>query len=62
MGNRKTGLNSKPEQVIRAEHLPVTMKTFGYALSGGMDLDNNGYPDILIGAYEKVSFGLFFCE
>lgn len=29
------------------------IKTFGYSLSGGMDLDQNGYPDLLIGAYES---------
>lgn len=25
--------------------------TFGYSLSGGVDLDNNKYPDLVIGAY-----------
>ena len=30
-----------------------TLKSFGYSLSGGMDLDENGYPDLLIGAYES---------
>lgn len=27
------------------------LKTFGYSLSGGSDLDSNEYPDLLIGAY-----------
>lgn len=27
------------------------LKTFGYSLSGGLDLDSNEYPDLLIGAY-----------
>ena len=31
------------------EHL----KTFGWSLSGGSDLDNNLYPDIVVGAYES---------
>jgi integrin alpha 7 len=55
MGDRKTGLLLKPDQVILAEALPMTLKTFGYSLSGGVDLDGNGYPDLLVGAYENVS-------
>lgn len=55
MGNRETGLNSKPDQVITAESLPNLLRTFGYSLSGGIDLDANGYPDLLVGAYENVS-------
>lgn len=31
------------------------VSTLGYSLSGGMDLDENGYPDLLIGAYESDS-------
>lgn len=55
MGDRKNGLSIKADQVIRAEALPILMNTFGYSLSGGMDLDGNGYPDLLVGAYENVS-------
>ena len=29
------------------------LKTFGSSLSGGMDLDENGYPDLVVGAYES---------
>lgn len=56
MGDRKNGLKTKPDQIIKAESLPRVIKTFGYSLSGGMDLDANGYPDLLVGAYENVSF------
>lgn len=55
MGDRKHGLKAKPDQVIKAESLPITLRTFGYSLSGGVDLDDNGYPDLLVGAYENVS-------
>ncbi|CAB4054864.1 ITGA7 [Lepeophtheirus salmonis] len=29
------------------------LETFGGSLSGGMDMDRNGYPDLLIGAYSS---------
>lgn len=35
------------------------LKTFGYSLSGGLDMDNNGYPDLLVGAYESERALLF---
>jgi hypothetical protein len=40
-------------QVIFASDLGVSLKTFGWSLSGGMDLDGNRYPDLLVGAYES---------
>jgi integrin alpha 7 len=40
LGNRKTGLDKEPKQIIRSEMLP--------------DMDKNNYPDLLIGAYEHV--------
>ncbi|KAG6456594.1 integrin alpha-PS1 isoform X2 [Manduca sexta] len=58
MGDRENGLNTKPDQVIPAEALPNVFRTFGYSLSGGVDLDGNGYPDLLVGAYENSSVAL----
>ncbi|XP_050679811.1 integrin alpha-PS1 isoform X1 [Leptidea sinapis] len=58
MGDRKNGIKTKPDQIIKAESLPVVMRTFGYSLSGGIDLDANGYPDLLVGAYENSSVAL----
>jgi hypothetical protein len=40
-------------QVIFASGLGGSLKTFGWSLSGGMDLDGNKYPDLLVGAYES---------
>ena len=31
----------------------IFQRTFGWSLSAGMDLDNNNYPDLLVGAYES---------
>ncbi|XP_075579066.1 LOW QUALITY PROTEIN: integrin alpha-3 [Pelecanus crispus] len=45
------GLLSKPQQVISGSDLgPASMHTFGYSLSGGLDMDGNSYPDILVGS------------
>lgn len=49
------GLIPEPSQILYAEHLRtngIQLETFGYSLSGGLDLDQNGYPDLLIGAYD----------
>lgn len=58
MGRRIEGLINTPDQRIQAADLPVKLRTFGYSLSGGMDLDSNGYPDLLVGAYDSYSVAL----
>ena len=55
MGNEK-GLHSgmKPDQVISGRDLPFRkIKTFGYSLSGGLDMDMNNHSDIVVGSYES---------
>ncbi|KAH9493727.1 Itga7p, partial [Dermatophagoides farinae] len=52
----QNGLKTEPSQVINAAELPSPLnqiRTFGYSLSGNLDLDRNSYPDLLIGAYES---------
>ncbi|XP_015598210.1 integrin alpha-PS1 isoform X2 [Cephus cinctus] len=49
----KNGIITVPSQVIHTEEMPTTLKTFGYSLSGGIDMDHNGYPDLLVGAYDN---------
>ncbi|KAK6014762.1 FG-GAP repeat protein [Ostertagia ostertagi] len=42
-----------PAQVITSSDLPNLrrpVKSFGFSLSGGSDLDGNGYPDLVVGA------------
>ncbi|XP_044851380.1 integrin alpha-7 [Mauremys mutica] len=41
------GIVTKPAQVLDGEG--VGLRTFGYALSGGLDVDGNLYPDLLVG-------------
>ncbi|XP_069762797.1 integrin alpha-7-like isoform X2 [Narcine bancroftii] len=42
------GLNTIPAQVIEGETVGITK--FGYSIDGGMDIDNNFYPDLLVGS------------
>lgn len=48
----RNGLSDTASQVIYAESLnELGLKTFGFSLNGGLDLDQNDYPDLLIGSY-----------
>ncbi|XP_050537137.1 integrin alpha-PS2 isoform X2 [Daktulosphaira vitifoliae] len=51
----RNGVREKYSQVIKSEDVYYgrTVSTFGFSLAGGMDLDNNEYPDLIIGAYES---------
>jgi hypothetical protein len=58
----KDGLKPQAVQVIKGAEVsfPISLsrrmpslRTFGYALSGSYDVDHNGYPDLLVGAYES---------
>ncbi|XP_070339147.1 integrin alpha-3 isoform X1 [Equus asinus] len=45
------GLLRQPQQVIHGEKLGLPgLATFGYSLSGQMDVDDNFYPDLLVGS------------
>lgn len=50
----KEGPLPKASQVIYAEDVAGSgyLSTFGFSLSGGIDLDGNIYPDLVVGAYE----------
>ncbi|KAL7028917.1 hypothetical protein ACKWTF_006042 [Chironomus riparius] len=52
----------KPSQVISSEDVagtPRPLTTFGFSLAGGIDLDGNQYPDLVVGAYESSSAIVF---
>uniref|UniRef100_A0A2K5NTN8 Integrin subunit alpha 7 n=1 Tax=Cercocebus atys TaxID=9531 RepID=A0A2K5NTN8_CERAT len=42
------GVVAKPSQVLEGE--AVGIKSFGYSLSGSLDMDGNQYPDLLVGS------------
>ncbi|XP_055587793.1 integrin alpha-PS1 isoform X2 [Uranotaenia lowii] len=57
LGSNK-GLSTKPSQVITSSSLGLNvpkLHTFGSSLTGGIDLDNNTYPDLVIGAYDSAA-------
>lgn len=55
-----SGINVKPSQRISANDLSDPFKAFGISIGTGMDVDNNGYPDVLVGAYESNSVALLY--
>lgn len=52
------GVRKKYSQVIHAEAMGMDIATFGFSISGGLDLDGNDYPDMIVGAY--LSDAAFF--
>ena len=38
------GIIPKPSQIINARDIDPKLRTFGYSLSGGTDMDGNLYP------------------
>uniref|UniRef100_A0A8C6VBE8 Integrin subunit alpha 7 n=1 Tax=Naja naja TaxID=35670 RepID=A0A8C6VBE8_NAJNA len=42
------GIVTKPAQILTGES--VGIKMFGYSFSGGLDIDGNFYPDLLVGS------------
>ncbi|XP_028286380.1 integrin alpha-3b [Parambassis ranga] len=52
MGSKK-GISNTPSQVIEGKSVGNDgFQTFGYSISGGMDMDDNSYPDILVGSLD----------
>lgn len=47
------GLIPEFSQRIAASDLPTArpLRSFGYTMSGGNDMDGNGYPDLVVGAF-----------
>ncbi|XP_069808129.1 integrin alpha-IIb isoform X2 [Dendropsophus ebraccatus] len=45
----KSGLSAQPSQIL--ENPLSTPSKFGFTLRGGKDIDDNGYPDLIVGAF-----------
>lgn len=51
-GSRE-GVSEEPSQVIQGKSIGAEgFKTFGYSISGGLDMDENSYPDVLVGSLD----------
>ncbi|XP_028423117.1 integrin alpha-3b [Perca flavescens] len=49
----KKGISKEPSQVIEGKSVGNgRFNTFGYSINGGMDMDGNSYPDILVGSLD----------
>ena len=46
---------SDANQVLKASELNLNLKGFGISFARGMDVDNNQYPDIIVGAHNSNS-------
>ncbi|XP_033126907.1 integrin alpha-8-like [Anneissia japonica] len=52
------GLRKRAPQIIEPSAVSPNsgLSTFGYSLAGGLDMDNNNYPDVLVGsAYSNAA-------
>ncbi|XP_033113687.1 integrin alpha-8-like, partial [Anneissia japonica] len=47
------GIKIEPSQVITPMDLNLNVTSFGAALSGGIDVDDNAYPDVMVGAFQS---------
>lgn len=43
------GLIEKPIQKIEAEDFSMDLRTFGFSLAGNVDMNDDEYPDLIIG-------------
>ncbi|XP_077978498.1 integrin alpha-8-like [Glandiceps talaboti] len=49
----RNGIRTQISQIVTASDINTNLRTFGSSLAGGLDMDNNQYPDILVGAYSS---------
>ncbi|XP_077316229.1 integrin alpha-IIb-like [Lithobates pipiens] len=53
----KSGLSTHPSQILESPQ--VAPSSFGFSLRGGKDIDHNGYPDLVVGAFEADTVYVF---
>ena len=51
----ESGIQTSHSQRIKASDLRTArpLTTFAYSLAGGMDMDDNTYPDLVVGAFQS---------
>ncbi|XP_030219450.1 integrin alpha-3 [Gadus morhua] len=49
-----TGISQEPSQVIQGSQVSPGFRTFGFSLSGGLDVDQNFFPDLLVGSLDDT--------
>ncbi|VDM56141.1 unnamed protein product [Angiostrongylus costaricensis] len=49
----KDGVRTKYTQKIEGHKFGPRMRTFGFSVAGGVDIDGNGMPDIAVGAWKS---------
>lgn len=55
------GIIDKPIQQIEAEDFNIGLKTFGFSLAGNVDLNEDEYPDLIIGrlmSHDSINRGV----
>ncbi|XP_040187754.1 integrin alpha-IIb-like [Rana temporaria] len=53
----KSGLSTHPSQILESPQ--AAPSSFGFSLRGGQDIDQNGYPDLVVGAFEADTVYVF---
>ena len=46
----RAGVREAPDQVIAGTDVRNNIRSFGFSLAGGTDMDSNLYPDLVVGA------------
>ena len=47
----ESGLKKRPNQIIRGDQFNPALSLFGSSFSGAVDIDDNKYTDLIVGAY-----------
>ncbi|ESO84557.1 hypothetical protein LOTGIDRAFT_168627 [Lottia gigantea] len=57
-GNKDAQFDTYAQRLTAENVASPGLKSFGSSLSGGLDLDDNGYPDLLVGSFESGEVAL----
>ena len=50
----KSGVRERADQIIRGSDVRTNIRSFGFSLAGGADLDSNLYTDLVVGAAQSA--------